>query len=69
MDKWLDHVEHSLSTNDHGEDIQSVQILIQKHNQLLAEINAKSTAVEDAAKKTNHLKNLVYILRKTKNNF
>lgn len=60
LDKWLDHVEHSLSTNDHGEDIQSVEILIEKHNQLLAEINAKSSTVEDAVKKANHLKKKVY---------
>lgn len=59
LDKWLDHVEHCLSTNDHGEDIQSVEILIQKHNQLLAEINAKSSTVEDSLKKANDLKNLV----------
>ena len=56
LDKWLDHVEHCLSTNDHGEDIQSVEILIQKHNQLLAEINAKSSAVEDALRKAKRFK-------------
>ncbi|KAI1720497.1 spectrin repeat domain-containing protein [Ditylenchus destructor] len=51
LDKWLDHVEHSLSTNDHGEDIQSVEDLIKKHNELLTSIDAKASVVRETVQK------------------
>uniref|UniRef100_A0A915ENZ4 PH domain-containing protein n=1 Tax=Ditylenchus dipsaci TaxID=166011 RepID=A0A915ENZ4_9BILA len=56
LEKWLDHVEHGLATNDHGEDIQSVENLINKHNELLTGIETKRTLVEDTVKKSKKLK-------------
>lgn len=59
LDKWLDHIEHALSTNDHGIDYASVEILIKKHTQLIDEIEAKRPAIEETARKAIKLQNLV----------
>lgn len=59
LDKWLDQIEHALSTNDHGNDYESVENLINKHTQLIDKIEAKRSVINETAKKAIELQNLV----------
>jgi len=57
IEKWLDGVEHVLSTDDHGRDTQSAEKLIKKHEELQAEILAKKPIITDTVEKTNSMSN------------
>lgn len=61
LDKWLDKIELALSTNDHGNDYESVENLINKHVQLMNEIDAKRLTINETANKAIELQNLVQI--------
>uniref|UniRef100_A0AC34GGE0 Spectrin alpha chain-like protein n=1 Tax=Panagrolaimus sp. ES5 TaxID=591445 RepID=A0AC34GGE0_9BILA len=56
IEKWLDGIEHSLSTDDHGKDTQSVEKLIKKHDELRAEVEAKRPLVEEVVQKAAEMK-------------
>lgn len=62
LDNWLDRVEHDLGTENHGVDVQSVEKLIEKHNLLKSEIEAKAAIIHETVEKANHLKKLVAFL-------
>jgi spectrin beta len=60
IEKWLDGIEHAVSTDDHGKDTQSVEKLIKKHDELRAEVEAKRPLVEEVVQKAAEMKQSNY---------
>uniref|UniRef100_A0A1I7Z9V4 PH domain-containing protein n=1 Tax=Steinernema glaseri TaxID=37863 RepID=A0A1I7Z9V4_9BILA len=60
LDKWLDRVEHDLSTDDHGKDLISVEALLKKQDALEGEIAARSDAIDETVNKAVLLKQQNY---------
>ena len=60
IEKWLDGIEHTLSTDDHGRDTQSVEKLIKKHDELRAEVEAKRPLVHEVTQKAAEMKEKNY---------
>lgn len=48
LDKWLDKVETSLGSEDHGKDLTSTTALIKRHEDLVNEIESRKPQVEAA---------------------
>lgn len=53
--KWLDQIEHSIASDDHGEDITSVEKLIKQHEEILCEIEAKRKPINEYIVKATEL--------------
>ncbi|CAD6193236.1 unnamed protein product [Caenorhabditis auriculariae] len=56
LEKWLDKIESELSSDDHGRDLTSVDILIRKLDTLQAEIAGRSDAIVEIMKKARELR-------------
>lgn len=56
IEKWLDKVEGELSSDDHGRDILSTELLIKKLDTLQTEIAGRSDAVVEMMKKARELR-------------
>lgn len=51
LERWLERVENDLSSEDHGKDYISVQMLIKKHDDLAAEIESRRDSVIEIVEK------------------
>ena len=57
FDKWLDYIEQVIGSNDHGEDIASVEQLIKRHEEVVNDVEAKRQPIREVVEKAEVLLN------------